>query len=681
MPAVKRKSTRLLVDSDSEDSDSPSDLEEELKALVSKRKRTEPPRERASHSQQSDSDSETSDDDEDWTADGKNKKKAGKVKKVAKKSTVQVFSDSESESDKAEDSSEPEEGEVSSSEGSSGEDMSEEEVFNDGYDENLMGDEEDRKRLEQMTEKEREQEIFNRLEKRESLKTRFEIEKKLRKEKKKEERKKSRKAVEALHMKTASLRSKERRKTMENKKDNKKMSALESLRAKREEKNKKLDENKDKEDKKLDANDIYSDDEDEDDDAVRSSDSDKSDDDASRGSSYKSSDSGSDSERESRHKPVQYISTKEELGKIRLSRHKLERWCHMPFFAKTVIGCYVRIGIGNHDGKAVYRCAEIIEVCETGKVYQLGTTRTNKGLRLRYANSERVYRLEFVSNSDFTENEFFKWKESMMIGGLTLPTVREIDQKLRDIKSALTHKFNDRDVDAIVTEKSRFKKNPNNYAMKKTHLMKDKETADMVGDTDKVAEIAQALEELEERAVELDRRRTSNISSVSYINQRNRQRNIIEAENALKTEVALMREAAADPFTRRQCRPKIVTKTREQEVVDDEVRRKLMENLLNVKAKKSEGSQDEATSARQTEESKDSADATDGGGKVTTPGADKKHGSDLFAVHDFDITIDLDVPGVGPAMPIAPTTSQMPKPVAPKRSLNLEAYKKRKGLI
>ena len=31
------------------------------------------------------------------------------------------------------------------------------------------------------------------------------------------------------------------------------------------------------------------------------------------------------------------------------------RWCHMPFFNKVVEGCYVRIGIGNHEGRAVYR--------------------------------------------------------------------------------------------------------------------------------------------------------------------------------------------------------------------------------------------------------------------------------------------------------------------------------------
>ena len=64
-------------------------------------------------------------------------------------------------------------GEVSdSSAGGSDESSGEEPQFTDGYDENLIGDEEDRARLEKMTEKEREEEIYNRLEKREVLRTR-----------------------------------------------------------------------------------------------------------------------------------------------------------------------------------------------------------------------------------------------------------------------------------------------------------------------------------------------------------------------------------------------------------------------------------------------------------------------------------------------------------------------------
>lgn len=63
-------------------------------------------------------------------------------------------------------------GEVSDSGSDSDDSDSSQEEFNDGYDENLMGDEEDQARLAQMTEKEREQEIYKRIEQREVMKTR-----------------------------------------------------------------------------------------------------------------------------------------------------------------------------------------------------------------------------------------------------------------------------------------------------------------------------------------------------------------------------------------------------------------------------------------------------------------------------------------------------------------------------
>lgn len=93
--------------------------------------------------------------------------------------------------------------------------------------------------------------------------------------------------------------------------------------------------------------------------------------------------------------------------------------------------------------------AEIVGVVETAKIYQLGNTKTNKGLRLRHGGAERVYRLEFVSNHDFSESEFVKWKETMMIGGFSLPTVAEIEGKVKDIKEALQYKYKEEDIDQV----------------------------------------------------------------------------------------------------------------------------------------------------------------------------------------------------------------------------------------
>lgn len=690
----KRKKTTALIDSDSDDSESGSNLDEDFKALA---KRNRPSSESQSAAKaKTDSESETSESDEDWNfgKKGSKKKKVKSSSKKAKRKAAVSSDDSGAESDKP--MSEPEEGEVSSSEDGGMYDSGQEEQFNDGYDENLIGDEEDRKRLEQMTEKEREQELYNRIERRQVLKTRFEIEKKLRQQKKKEQRKKEKGTVSSVQelkdLKSASQRSMERRKNMEEKKDNKKFSALTDLMKKREEKKKiaeeqikKQEEKREQKKKLLKTSDIYSDDDDDEEEDQKSEPEKEREEDSgseSESSSSSRSSTRSDSEGEESYesRKPKFISCKEDLSKIRLSRHKLEKWCHMPFFKKTVCGCYVRIGIGNHEGRAVYRIAEIVDTVETAKIYQLGTTRTNKGLKLKHGHSERVYRLEFVSNQDFTDSEFYKWREAMTLGDLTLPTVQDIDKKAKAIQEALNYKFKENDIEEIVAEKQKFKKNPHNYAIKKTSLLKQKEMADLEGDTAAQYKISQELEELEERANELDRRRTNNISSISYINQRNRLRNQILAEEASKKEFLEMKNAVADPFTRRSCRPTLVTKAR-----DPEMEAKVQERLAE-KRKVEEASRRKSLEEIANKERMETSDQNQYPTLLSSTSPDKpdkgrRSSEDLFAVHDFNIEIDLDVPAGNPAVAANSRSLQPIKEVAPKRSLNLAEYKKMKGLI
>lgn len=362
-----------------------------------------------------------------------------------------------------------EEGQISS-DSSSGEEEEEDDEssnseFDDGYGNDLMGNEEDRNYLEKLSEKERETELFKRAERRDQLKRRWEIERKLKHTRKVENAKnkafkkpvsKKPKKIVEKPQKIATYssstvddpmaassnlfampsedqaqlekdefreeyfdpkeRSKERKKNVEmNKTDDKRSSAMAMLKARREGKQKReverteatkqkddekedLDGVGDKSSVKLKAREIYSsDDSDSDSEGKQSGD-------GRRSSSSRSSTSGSDSEDgESQaavnKKPV-YVSTMDDLNKLRISRYKLEKFINLPIFEKTVIGCFVRINIGNNSSsqKLVYRVAEIIAVVETPKIYAFGTGRTNKGIKLKHGNQERVFRLEFVSN-------------------------------------------------------------------------------------------------------------------------------------------------------------------------------------------------------------------------------------------------------------------------------------------
>lgn len=366
-----------------------------------------------------------------------------------------------------------EEGQLSSDSASGDEDdeSSSNSEFDDGYGDDLMGNEQDRDYLEKLSEKERETELFKRGERRDELKRRWEIERKLKHTRKAQNAKNNtfkkpaskkpktaaaKKVIEKPQKTSAysasttvedavtapshiygmptedesnedkdeyreeyfdpKERSKERKKNVEmNKTDDKRSSAMAMLKARREGKQKREEErtvaqkqNEDEKEEldgvgektssvKLKARDIYSDDSDSDSEEKTSQD-------GRRSSSSRSSTSASDSEDgESQatvyKKPV-YISTLDDLNKLRISRHKLEKFINLPIFEKTVIGCFVRINIGNNSStqKLVYRVAEITAVVETPKIYSFGTGRTNRGLRLKHGTQERVFRLEFVSN-------------------------------------------------------------------------------------------------------------------------------------------------------------------------------------------------------------------------------------------------------------------------------------------
>uniref|UniRef100_A0A671L2P9 Plus3 domain-containing protein n=1 Tax=Sinocyclocheilus anshuiensis TaxID=1608454 RepID=A0A671L2P9_9TELE len=705
MVNVKKRKGRVVIDSDSEDSASGDNLDQELLSLAKRKRVDSDEQEEPVSKPAASTDSETSDSDDEWTVGGTKTKKKGKSSKgPEKKNTVKkrkgkAASSGSSNGDSSAESSAPEEGEVSdsdsnSSSSSSDSDSSEEdEVFRDGYGDDLMGDEEDRARLEQMTEKEREQELFNRIEKREVLKRRFEIKQKLKTAKKKEKEEKKKKQEEEQEKRKLSQvpdtqvvmsHNKERRIKRDEKLD-KKSQAMEELKAEREKRKNRTAELLAKR-QPLKTSEVYSDDEEEeeDDDDKSSVKSDRS----SRSSSFDEED-----DKEEAPPKSQPVSLPDELNRIRLSRHKLERWCHMPFFAKTVTGCFVRIGIGNSSSKPVYRVAEIIDVVETAKVYQLGSTRTNKGLQLRYVctgnliiyafislpstsyvmchvcrhgNDTRVFRLEFVSNQEFTEGEFMKWKEAMMSAGMQLPTLDEIGKKEQSIKEAVNYKFNDKDIEDIVKEKDRFRKAPPNYAMKKTQLLKEKAMAEESGDGEKVKVLQDQLNELEERAEALDRQRTKNISAISYINQRNRSWNIVESEKALVAEGQNSKNQQMDPFTRRQCKPTMVSNAR-----DPSVHAAILAHL-NQKYGSGSGQDNSQQANKQGQASQKDQD-------VTKPTSDLSE--DLFKVHDFDVKIDLQVPNAE-AKSLAVSSNALPvKDGAPRRSLNLEDYKKRRGLI
>ncbi|XP_045507816.1 RNA polymerase-associated protein Rtf1 [Colias croceus] len=776
---AKRKN-KPLIDSDS--SSECSDLDSQFLNLAKKKKKPgESPPPSKSKGKSSGSESDWDDDDKkgdksssssgsesnsDAKSDTSRKKEPARSsrkssseeerRKTEQTKEVRKSVDSAGSGKKRDVYSEPEEGEVSSH-SSDNDSIDSEEEFDDGYDENLMGDEEDRARLAAMSEKEREQEIFKRIERRDLMKTRWEIERKLRLARRsaaergaspgelarRRERRKQRRAMRhqraTVHaMKEAEAREKaneKRESDIEEPKeeetakekpppspgeiaddgkdsdraldrsgsplfgakserkrnvDESRVNAMAALRAqrdaraklsehrqkRREEQRREGDDDADaeiiggtsKQSVKLKASDIYSDD--------SGSDSDDNKSQGRRSSSSSSSSSGEEPEprREREQEEVKYADTRDQINKLRLSRFKLERLVHLPFFARVVTGCFVRIGIGNNNGNPVYRVAEIIDVYETAKVYNLGNTRTNKGLKLRHGTQDRVFRLEFVSNQEFTDTEFQKWIKAIKDANKKPPTMDFVRNKISEVKDALMYEFKEEDVEKIVAEKERFRSHPTNYAMKKTQLMKERDVAQLRGDEELVMDLNAKIQELEDRASQLDKTRTSSIQSISYINNRNRKLNVETAEKAIMEEIKANKgKKTDDPFTRRHTKPVMNFKShvggRSQELEKNQEEEAVAQKQREEESKVIKERQEKERLAQATEVER------------SKPREKSSTDNSLYSLHDFDINIDID-------LPIARAVSSQPKQITtkvketgPKRSLNLEEYKKRHGLI
>ena len=170
---------------------------------------------------------------------------------------------------------------------------------------------------------------------------------------------------------------------------------------------------------------------------------------------------------------------------------------------------------------------------------------------------------------------------------MDLPTVQQVDIKKKAIDNALNYRFSSVDVDKILASKGKFLNCPQNYAMKKTKLRKERDTAAANGDDETVADLDFQLEELEKRAEELDRKREGSLSKVKGINSRNRRNNVTRAEMGIKEEACRKAKEEADvldPFTRRKTVPVMFQTSK----VEKKVESTLIDHLSQKKATKEE---------------------------------------------------------------------------------------------
>jgi len=121
------------------------------------------------------------------------------------------------------------------------------------------------------------------------------------------------------------------------------------------------------------------------------------------------------------------------LKPVILKRSELERWYGEPFFAKAVIGMFVRVVLKG-SGTRRYALAEITAVVDSPH-YKLITKskECTHQLTLAIGNKAKNFQINLVSNGDLDDREFHFWYRFLEKNRFTFPTVDDID-KLKDQK-------------------------------------------------------------------------------------------------------------------------------------------------------------------------------------------------------------------------------------------------------
>eukprot|EP00054_Salpingoeca_dolichothecata_P027526 m.202541 g.202541 ORF g.202541 m.202541 type:complete len:924 (-) comp25984_c1_seq9:87-2858(-) len=514
------------------------------------------------------------------------------------------------------------------------EDESEEE-FTFKYDDQLRGDQEDRDWLDSLTEIQREEELTKRFEEREEAKTRFDLKKKLKasKEKQKKNKKKSqtKKTAKKKINKTETVETTGSGRNRRSATTDKQGKALAKLKQRRKKAQEDMDEQSEPS-------------EDESDEYRRDS--------ASEEEFEEEDYDKSDEEKE--------VANRDDLETVRLSRHRLAGWCHEPFFESVVVGCYVRVGIGQgNDSRNTYRMVQIVKVKE-GKPYTVDNVRTNKYLVLKQGSAEKLFRISFVSNQTWTQAEYSKWCGTV-VESQSAPTRASIVAKRSEIDGVKNFVYEAKHVRQLVEQKQKFRKVPTNFAYRREQLRREETLARDKGEEDKADEIQNQILELDEKALQLNSELVSDLTAIERVNQRNRESNKVKKDKDTSVETK-------DPFTRRVTRPVL------RNAADDE------ETPKGDKESNSNG-----TPSKEAENGNDNSNAPAIEPLHLTKTAPRQE-NDLFSAHDFDINIDIEplqsLPD--PAIPtpsLRVSSTPRSQSAVPKRTLSLAQYKKAKGLI
>ncbi|KAL1834205.1 hypothetical protein ACET3Z_003856 [Daucus carota] len=254
--------------------------------------------------------------------------------------------------------------------------------------------------------------------------------------------------------------------------------------------------------------------------------------------------------------PDSAVPTFEDVKDITIQRSKLARWHMEPFFDDLIVGCFVRVGIGRWGNASMYRLCVVKNVDSSNpeEQYKLENMITHKFLNVVWGNENSATRwqMAMISDSPPTKEEFDQWVKEVQRSGGWMPSKQDLLDKKDAIQKTSTHVYSAVTVKQMLLNKNLATSRPLNVAAEKDRLRREMDVAIMKNDEAEVERINTRLLELE--ASRQTQRKDCKAIKLEEMNRKNRIDNFKNAAGLNSASGLKAGDAGYDPFSRRWTR-------------------------------------------------------------------------------------------------------------------------------
>ncbi|XP_062013213.1 protein RTF1 homolog [Rosa rugosa] len=333
----------------------------------------------------------------------------------------------------------------------------------------------------------------------------------------------------------------------------------------------------------------------------------------------------------------------EDIKEITIRRSRLAKWLMEPFFEELIVGCFVRVGIGKtKSGRPIYRLCSVrnVDSSDPDRQYKLENKTTHKYLNVVWGNENSAARwqMAMVSDSLPLEEEYDQWVREVEKNGGRLPSKEDVLEKKEAIKKTNTFVYSAETVKQMIQEKKSASSRPLNIALEKDRLRRELEIAQSKHDDAEVERIKARLQQLDARRQ--SQGKDSKAVRLAEMNRKNRVDNFKNASGLKPVKTGLKAgEAGYDPFSRRWTRSRNYYVSKPGEQKDDvEETAVAAEALAEVETNGTEGivavrAGLVATAA--------ALEAAAGAGKLIDTMAPVDQGTSSNPLHNFELPISL----------------------------------------